>query len=91
MTTFLNYVLYLALLVHMGLAAVVLWRIGRGENDIDRLTGADLISTLALAMLVILSLIERSSTYIDVALGLAALTSVGTIALAKYLADEQMF
>jgi multisubunit Na+/H+ antiporter MnhF subunit len=63
----------------------------RGENDIDRLTGADLISTLALAMLVILALIERSSTYIDVALGLAALTSVGTIALAKYLADEQMF
>jgi len=91
MTDLLNYVLYLALLIHMGLAAVVLWRIARGENDIDRLIGADLISTLALAMLVLLSLIERRSTYIDVALGLAALTSVGTIALAKYLADEQMF
>jgi len=91
MTALLNSVLYFALLIHMGLAAVVLWRIVRGENDIDRLIGADLISTLALAMLVLLSLIERRSTYIDVALGLAALTSVGTIALAKYLADEQMF
>ena len=91
MTTLLNAILYLALLVHIGLAGVVLWRVWRGENAIDRLTGADLIGTLALAVLVILSLIERNSIYMDVALGLAALSFIGTIALAKYLADEQMF
>jgi multisubunit Na+/H+ antiporter MnhF subunit len=89
--TILTYVLYLALLVHIGLLAVVLWRVWRGENIIDRLTGADLLSTLTLSVLVLLALIERDGIYIDVALGLAALGFIGTIALAKYVADEQMF
>jgi multisubunit Na+/H+ antiporter MnhF subunit len=91
MATILTYVLYLALLVHIGLLAVVLWRVWRGDNIIDRLMGADLLGTLTLAVLVLLALIERNSIYIDVALGLAALGFIGIIALAKYVADEQMF
>ena len=91
MATILTYVLYLALLVHMGLLAAVLWRVWRGENVIDRLMGADLLGTLTLAILVLLALIERDSIYIDVALGLAALGFISTIALAKYVADEQIF
>jgi multisubunit Na+/H+ antiporter MnhF subunit len=91
MAMILTYVLYLALLVHMGLLAVVLWRVWRGENVIDRLMGADLLGTLTLAVLVLLALIERDSIYIDVALGLAALGFISTIALAKYVADEQIF
>ena len=91
MSTRLTYVLYIALLVHISLLVVVLWRVWRGENVIDRLMGADLLSTLTLAVLVLLALIERESIYIDVALGLAALGFIGTIALAKYVADEQMF
>jgi multisubunit Na+/H+ antiporter MnhF subunit len=91
MGTTLTYVLYLALLVHMGLLAVVLWKVWRGDNIIDRLMGADLLGTLTLAVLVLLALIERDSIYIDVALGLAALGFIGIIALAKYVADEQVF
>jgi multisubunit Na+/H+ antiporter MnhF subunit len=91
MSTFLNYVLYLALLVHVVLLVVVLWRVWRGENIIDRLTASDLLNILTLAILVLLALIERDSIYIDVALGLAAVGFVGTIALAKYVADEQIF
>ena len=91
MDTVLAYALYLALLVHIGLLAVVLSRVWRGENVIDRLMGADLLSTLTLAILVLVALIERDSIYIDVALGLAALGFIGIIALAKYVADEQMF
>jgi multisubunit Na+/H+ antiporter MnhF subunit len=91
MATLLTYVLYLALLVHIGLLAVVLWKVWRGDNIIDRLMGADLLGTLTLAVLVLLALIERDSIYIDVALGLAALGFIGIIALAKYVADEQMF
>ncbi len=91
MGTILTYVLYLALLVHIGLLAVVLWKVWRGDDIIDRLMGADLLGTLTLAVLVLLSLIEQESIYIDVALGLAALAFIGTIALAKYVADEQMF
>ena len=84
-------VLYLALIVHIGLIGIALWRVWRGENVIDRLIGFDLTGILTLAILVLVSLIERNSIYIDVALGLAALGFVSTIALAKYIADEQMF
>jgi multisubunit Na+/H+ antiporter MnhF subunit len=91
MGTVLTYALYLALVVHIGLLAVVLWRVWRGDNVIDRLMGADLLGTLTLAVLVLLALIGRDSIYIDVALGLAALGFVGIIALAKYVADEQVF
>mgnify|MGYP001815903125 CR=1 FL=1 len=91
MSTILTYVLYLALLVHIGLLAVVLWKVWRGDNIIDRLMSADLLGTLTLAVLVLLALVERDSIYIDVALGLAALGFIGIIALAKYVADEQMF
>ena len=44
-----------------------------------------------LAILVLLALVERDSMFIDVALGLAALGFISIIALAKYLADEQMY
>jgi multisubunit Na+/H+ antiporter MnhF subunit len=44
-----------------------------------------------LAVLVLLSLISQQVIYVDVSLGLAALGFVGMIALAKYVADEQMF
>ena len=91
MSTLLTYVLYLALIVHIGLLAVVLWKVWRGENIVDRLMGADLLGTLTLAVLVVLALIERDSIYVDVALGLAALGFIGIVALAKYVADEQMF
>lgn len=83
--------LNLALLVHLLLLALVVWRVWRGENVVDRLAGADLVSTLTIAILVLLALIRQDAVYVEVALGLAALGFVGIIALARYLADEQMF
>ena len=91
MAILLNAVLYLALVIHIGLIAIALWRLWRGENVIDRLMGFELTSVLTLAILVLVSLIGRNRIYIDVALGLAALGFISTIALAKYIADEQMF
>jgi len=84
-------VLYISLFIHIALMAVAFWRVWRGENVIDRLMGLDLLGILTLAVLVLLALIFRRIIYIDVAMGLAALSFVGTIALAKYIADDQMF
>jgi len=91
MTNILTTVLYLALLLHILMIAVALWRVWRGENVIDRLIGVDLVTTLVLAVLVIIALIQKNSVYMDVALGLAALGFVATIVFAHYIADEQMF
>lgn len=84
-------VLQAALVVHTILLAFVVYRVWRGKEIMERLVGADLVSTITLAILVLMALIQGESIYIDVALGLAALGFVSTIALAKYAADEQMF
>ena len=91
METLFSAVLYISLVIHIVMIAIAVWRVWRGENVIDRLLGAELVSTLMLAILVLISLIFRDSIYIDVALGLGALGFISTIALAKYVADEQMF
>ena len=91
MANILNLALYLALMVHMALIGIALWRVWRGEHIVDRLIGADLIGTLTLAILVLVALLDNDSIYVDIALGLAALGFIGTIALAKYIADEQVF
>jgi multisubunit Na+/H+ antiporter MnhF subunit len=87
----LQVVLYISLFIHLMLTAVAVWRVWRGENVVDRLVGVELVTTLVLAVLVLVSLIEQDSIYIDVALALAALGFIGTIALAKYVADEKLF
>jgi multisubunit Na+/H+ antiporter MnhF subunit len=76
--------------VHIILIGVCVYRVWVGENVIDRLIGADLVGTLVLAILVLLGLIERTSIYFDVALGLAALGFVASVVLAKYLADQKI-
>ena len=91
METVLIAALYMSLVIHIAMMAIAVWRVWRGENVIDRLLGVELVSTLMLATLVLISLIARDSIYIDVAMGLGALGFIGTIALAKYVADEQMF
>ena len=84
-------VLYISLIVHIVLIGISVWRVWRGDNIIDRLMGADLISTLTICILVLIALFEKNSIFVDVAIGLVALSFVSTIALAKYVADEQMF
>ncbi len=91
MTELLNSVINGALIIHTILIVVAVWRIWRGENVADRLIGVELVTTMLLAILVLLSLTQRATIYIDVAIALAALGFVVTIALAKYLADEQMY
>lgn len=82
----------LSLGVHLALLGACLFKVvWRGENIVDRLMGADLIATLSLAVLVLVAILSQDAIYIDVALGLAALGFVSTLALARFLADERMF
>lgn len=91
MIPFFDALLYVSLSIHVMLMGVALRHLWGGENVVDRLIGFDLLGTLTLAVLVLVSLIYRQSVYIDVALALAVLSFVGSVALAKYLADNRMF
>ena len=87
----LNIVATIALIVHLILVAIVVWRIWCGRTVVDRLMSVDLAATFLLSTLVLLAILRRDSIYIDLALTLAALSFITVIVLAKYLADEQMF
>jgi len=91
MESILSFVLQAALVIHILLLGVSIWRVWRGENVIDRLIASDLATTLALGVLVIVALIRGSSLYLDVALALALMGFVGTLALTRYIVDQSMF
>jgi multisubunit Na+/H+ antiporter MnhF subunit len=86
----LDVVLAIALAIHVGLAAVCISRVWRGENVIDRLLSADVIGTIALGVLVIVAMFARNLIFLDAALGLAALATVGTIALSRLIANRRV-
>lgn len=91
MSQLIQQIAYAVVILHMIMLAIAVWRIWRGENVADRLLGADLVMTLLTAILVLLSIVLRDSIYIDIAIGLATLGFITTVALAKHIADEQMF
>ncbi len=80
-----------ALIVHIALIAVAVWRVWRGYTVMDRLVAVDAISTIVLAMFVLLALIERDALFMDTALGVALVSFISTIALARYIATRKMF
>jgi multicomponent Na+:H+ antiporter subunit F len=90
MNNILTIVLHASLVIHLGLVGICVYKVWRGENSVDRLVGADVIGTIALAVLVLIGLIEKNSIYIDAAVGLAALSFIGSIALAKFIAERRV-
>jgi multisubunit Na+/H+ antiporter MnhF subunit len=73
------------------MALVAAWRTWRGANSIERLIGLDLASTLTLAVLVLVSIIQQNSIFMDVAIALAALSYLSTVVLAKFVSDHKVF
>jgi multisubunit Na+/H+ antiporter MnhF subunit len=91
MNDILNRIVHGSLLVHVVLIGITTWYIWRSENIINRLVSLELLGTLILAVLVLIAIISGQKLYIDVALGLAALGFIGMVAVARYIADQQMF
>ena len=91
MTGFLDIVLWSVLGIHLLMALVAAWQTWRGANSIERLIGLDLASTLTLAVLVLVSIIQKNSIFMDVAIALAALSYLSTVVLAKFVSDHKVF
>lgn len=91
MTGILDYVIWSVLGVHLLMSLVAAWRTWRGANSIERLIGLDLASTLTLVVLVLVSIIQQNSIFMDVAIALAALSYLSTVVLAKFVSDHKVF
>lgn len=71
----------------MVLTALLLavWRLWRGPTDADRILALDLIAGTGLALIVLLALRHGQPVFLDVAVALAVIGFVGTVALARRL------
>ncbi|NWG34465.1 MAG: hypothetical protein HXY42_08495 [Chloroflexi bacterium] len=91
METIVTFTTWVVLAAHLLMALVAAWRVWRGENSIVRLTALDLAGTLTLAVLVLISILERNSIFVDTAIALAALSYLSTVAVAKFISDQKVF
>ena len=79
-------VLLSVLVVLFVVILIYLYRVVRGPTVFDRMLGLNGISSKAIMLLVIIGTIyERLSMFVDIAVGYALLNLVGALAAAKYL------
>jgi multisubunit Na+/H+ antiporter MnhF subunit len=72
--------------VLIGLAFLLaLFRLARGPGVVDRIVALDLMAGLSIGFTVLLALRYRESAYLNIALCLAFIAFIGTVALARYL------
>ena len=91
MGSIINITTWIVLAAHLLMALVAAWHVWRGENNIARLTALDLASTLTLAVLILISILEQNSIFMDAAIALVALSYLSTVALAKFISDQKVF
>jgi multicomponent Na+:H+ antiporter subunit F len=78
-----------ALLVLLGCIVPCLYRLTVGPHTLDRLIAFDLTGILIAASLAVYATIQGSAAYLEISMGLAILSFVGTVAVAYYLERER--
>ncbi len=79
-------VLWISILIILGVAAFLcLFRIFRGPTIADRMVGVDIMGILFVGITAITGILYDLSYLIDIAIAVALISFVGTLALAKYL------
>ena len=64
---------------------VAFFRLARGPSLPDRVVALDLISTISVAIIAVYTIITDKPVLLDVAIVLALIAFLGTVAFAKYL------
>jgi len=82
LSTYIDYVI----LPILGLALLLVFiRLFRGPGVVDRVIALDLLITIGVSVITVYSISTQKSTFIDVAMILALIAFLGTIAFAYYL------
>ncbi len=74
-----------AILVLFAAMGFGVYRILRGPSLADRVVALDLIATLVVGFLALLSILTRQKLYLTAGIALALLAFLGTVALAIYI------
>jgi multicomponent Na+:H+ antiporter subunit F len=81
-----NYTLEYLMVIALGILILpMMYALWRGPSIGDRVLALEIIGTLGVLMLMILSVIQARPIYLDVALLLALFSFLGTLVIARYL------
>ena len=69
-------------------AGLTFIRLGRGPTLPDRVIGIDLIGVLLVCLLVLMAGVTAQQAFLDVAMVVALISFVGTVAYARYIERE---
>lgn len=83
--------LNISLIVLVALLIPAAYRIVRGPRIADRMLGVDMITTMLLGSIVLLAVITDAALLIDVGLAVALLSFIGTLAIARFVAEGRVF
>ena len=84
---------YLVPVLILGLlfcCAMCLYRIANGPTAADRMVAIDILGTVVVGFVAIITAITGKAYLLDIALVWALVSFVGTLALAKYLVGKQL-
>jgi multicomponent Na+:H+ antiporter subunit F len=70
-------------------AALTFIRVLKGPTLADRVISIDLIGVLMVCLLVVMSAVTRQQAFLDVAMVVALISFVGTVAYASYIERNQ--
>ena len=91
MSPFVQFGIQAALLVLVILIVPCAYRAWIGPTAPDRLQAIDTITTLLIGIIIVLAVLRNTAMFVDVAIAIAAFAFVGTLALARYIAEGRAF
>lgn len=81
----------IALGVMVALLLPCAYRVIVGPRPADRLQAIETITTLLIGIVILLALVQNTAFVVDIGIALAAFSFVGTLAIARYVAERRMF
>ena len=90
MSPFIQLAIQAALLVLVVLIIPCAYRAWVGPTAPDRLQAIDTITTLLIGIIIVLAVLRNMVMFVDVAIAIAAFAFIGTVALARYIAEGRV-
>ena len=83
-----NSIFYIVAMLLAILALILLYRVFKGPNIIDRVLAADSIDIILGIVMILFGTIEERAMYLDLGLIITLLGFIGTVLVSKYLEGE---
>ena len=83
-----NSIFYIVAILLAILALVLVYRVFKGPNVIDRVLAADSIDIILGIVMILFGAIEERAMYLDLGLIITLFGSIGTVLIFKYIEGE---